>query len=104
MTWWLRLGRLGSHGKEKYGTFRHHVYFYSGGWPIHELVKPGYVFYQWPYWMMNLEVLLSKPIRLFQVDRLVRMWQLLVYRAVLWVAVRRFRNVAEELTEDREDE
>lgn len=36
-----RIFRIGSHGKEKFGTYRDYPYFWEGG--LHELIWPGYV-------------------------------------------------------------
>lgn len=97
---WRRWGRLGCHGKEKYGTFRHHTCFYSGEWPVHELVLPGHVFYRWPKWVMRWELALGRVVRAVRLDRAVRWWQGRVYNWALQRACRRYPSVVDELVSD----
>lgn len=103
MSEWRRRGRIGTHGKEKYGTFRHSVYLYSGSWPIHELVNPGYVYYQWPRWLMHMELQLGKLVQLLGISRVIRRYQYRVYREVLHEACRKWPEVAPELIDDIDD-
>lgn len=48
MKTWKRYGRIGTHGKEKYGKFRDHTYFWDGG--IWSLAYPGYVWIKPGFW------------------------------------------------------
>lgn len=48
MRFWKKWGRIGSHGKEKYGTFRHHVYFWDC--TIWGLFWPGWVWIGNGFW------------------------------------------------------
>lgn len=48
MRFWERWGRIGSHGKEKYGTFRDHIWLWDGG--IWSLFYPGYVWVKPGFW------------------------------------------------------
>lgn len=100
MSEWRRRGRIGSHGKEKYGTFRHQVYFYSGSWPIYELVNPGYVYYQWPRWLMRAELQLGRLVRLLRLDVMIRQYQRRIYRDVLAQACEVWPEVAPEIMDD----
>jgi hypothetical protein len=97
---WLRWGRLGSHGKEKYGTFRHHVWWYTGEWPVHELVNPGYVYYQWGPWAHRADRALGRVVQWLRVPAAVHWWQRRVYVWALRRACRRWPNVAPELWSD----
>lgn len=97
---WRRWGRLGSHGKEKFGSFRHHVEFYRGEWPIHELVKPGHVYYRWPRWAMHAELWLGRLVCTLRLDRPIRWWQGHVYNWALQRACRRYPSVVDELVSD----
>ena len=100
--WFQWLG-IGSNGKEKYGTFRHHMNFYSGWWPVHELLKPGHAFYRWHRRWMLLEVnVLSPLVRYSGLAWIVRKVQLYRYNAILQTACKRYPNVVEELIVDSE--
>lgn len=99
----LKRARLGSHGKEKFGTYRHHIWLYSAEWPIHNLIKPAYVQYQWPAWMMHVELKLGKLVKLTRVDRIIRRYQYRVYREVLSEAAAKWPHIKEELTCDTQE-
>lgn len=45
---WTVYGRIGTHGKEKYGTFRDHLYLWDGG--FWTLFYPGYVHIKPGFW------------------------------------------------------
>jgi hypothetical protein len=101
---WKRYARLGCHGKEKYGTFRHHLYPFYGQWPIHELVKPAYVSYRWPRWLMFIEhTYLSKLVKYTGIRWLIIRWQRYVFNAVLQTAVKRWPHIEDELLADVDD-
>lgn len=102
---WKRWGRIGSHGKEKFGTFRHHPCFYSGWWPIHELFKPGYVAYWWPKWFYKIEINILQPIVKYSLfPWIMRKWQHYVYNAVVQRALKKWPQFFDELIEDSEFE
>lgn len=96
---WRAWGRIGiAFSKEKWGVFNHNCQFYWGSWPIHELVKPGYTYYQWPKWLMLIEMeYLSKAVKYIGMRWLVQQWQKLVYNVVLWRALRKWSHIRDEL-------
>lgn len=102
---WERWGRIGSHGKEKYGTFRHHPYFYTGWWPIHELLRPGYVAYRGPRWLCRLETEIIQPLVKYSgLVWVIRKYQHYVYNAVVQRALKKWPKFFDELIEDSEFE
>lgn len=100
MQTWKRYGRIGSHGKEKYGTFRDHPYFYFAWWGAHELIKPGYVYYQWGKKAMWLDIKLGAFVRLIRFDKLVRCWQAVVYNYAIQQACKRYPAIVDEIVAD----
>lgn len=95
-----RYWHVGSHGKEKYGTFRDHVWFYSGNWAIHELVKPGHVYYRWPRWVMHLDLQLGRAIQLLHLYKPIQWYQKWVYNITIQRACRRYPEIIDELVSD----
>jgi hypothetical protein len=95
---WITWGRIGTHGKEKYGTFRDHARFYTAWWPVHELVKPGHVYYRWPRVFMHLEIWLGeyiiKPLRLYKP---IQQWQILVYNYGIQKVCKKYPHLVDEL-------
>lgn len=95
---WRKWGRIGSHGKEKYGTFRDHAYFYGAWWPVYELVKPGYVAYRWNRKLMLVEIWLGKwivrPLRLYKP---ILKWQAIVYNYAIQRACKKYPHLVDEL-------
>lgn len=101
---WERWGRLNSHGKEKYGTFRHNMVWYSSEWPIYSLIYPSDVYYRWPRYLIAWEYRLGYVVRAVGLRWLIRKWQWLVYNVVLNIAINEYPNVKEELLDDREEQ
>jgi len=97
---WRKWGRIGSHGKEKYGTFRHHVYFYNAWWALHELAKPGYVSYRWPKWIMHIDIFFGKIVCFLSIQRLFNRWQGLVYNYAIQKACTKYPDIVDELVSD----
>jgi len=102
MDFWRRYGRIGSHGKEKFGTFRDHPYFYTGWWAIHQLVKPGYVRYTWPSWMYKVDLFLGRVVHRLRLQRLVFKYQAFVYNIAIQIACKRYPHIVDELVADLE--
>ena len=99
LTFWERCGRIGSHGKEKYGTFRHHVYFWDGG--LHGLIWPGYVriVNGLLYWYIDEYVV--KPFTKFiGIHWLFLRWQGFIYNLALQRMCSRFPAITDELILD----
>lgn len=93
-----RSRRLGSHGKEKFGTFRDHVFFSDG--TLFSVLYPGYVYipqwYQWFYFRVDYPVI-RRVTYWTGIQWLYRKWQVRVYREGIQRAVRKYPEVAEEL-------
>lgn len=101
MRTWRIYGRIGSHGKEKYGTFRDHCNFYRAWWPIHELVKPGYVRYKWPKWLMNVEIFLGQYIiKPLKISKLVQFYQIIIYNYAIQQACKKYPEIVDEIVAD----
>lgn len=102
ITNWERWGRIGSHGKEKYGNFRHHIYLFYGELPLWELCYPGYVSYRnWPKPLLYLDRYLFKYVfRYLGLGRLIRWYQSQVYNIVIQIACRRWPDIIDELVAD----
>ena len=99
MNTWRRYGRIGSHGKEKYGTFRDHAYFYRGWWAIHELVKPGYVSHRWPKFY-KIDLFLGKIVRFLRLYKPIQWWQFQVYNYAIQRACKKYPEIIDELVAD----
>lgn len=97
---WKRYGRLGSHGKEKFGTFRHHMYFYYGYWGLHELVNPGYVSYWWPKWFMPIDRFIGKVFKYTGIRLVINTWQRFIYNTVIQLACKRWPDIIDEIVSD----
>lgn len=50
----LKLGRIGVHSKEKYGTLRWDLFLCDG--TLHSITHPGYVYSQYPKWLWVFDV------------------------------------------------
>lgn len=69
----LKLGRIGVHSKEKFGTLRWSIYLFDGS--FYSLTHPGYVYIHYPYWLRVIDAerplrWLIKPIQYLQVKLL----------------------------------
>lgn len=96
---WRRWGRIGSHGKEKWGCFRDQFWNWDG--TLCYLVYPGYVRIMWGkfYWYFDLPVI-SRVLKYTGIAWVIRRWQRFVYNAVIQIACRRYPNVVDELVQD----
>lgn len=100
MEGWTKWGRIGTHGKEKFGVFRDQLYPYRAEWPIHELVKPGHVYYCWPKWLMQVELVLGAVVRKTPIPWLVLKWQAAVYNYYVQKACKLYPEVIDEIVSD----
>ena len=99
MDTWKRYGRIGSHGKEKWGRFRDHVHFYRGWWAVHELVKPGYVYHQWK-WFYKTDLFLGEIVRFLRLYRPIQWYQAQVYNYAVQKMCKKYPNIVDELVAD----
>lgn len=99
---WRRWGRIGYHGKEKYGTFRHHVRFYTAEWGIYELINPGYICYWWKLYPIQIDKVTGKLLRLLGICWLIQRWQFFIYNLVLQIICNKYPELIDELIVDSE--
>lgn len=97
---WRKYGRIGTHGKEKYGTFRDQLMSYRAEWPIHELVKPGYVMYRWPRQFMRLERKLGTVVRFLRLHKPIQWYQRQVYNYAVQKACKKYPKIIDEIVSD----
>lgn len=104
MKTWKKWGRIGTHGKEKYGTFRDHPYFWDGS--IWQLCKPGYVWYGQPPWTWIHGVIdryfFEAFTKLTGIRWLFRQWQYIVYNYAIQKMCKRFPHITDELVSNLE--
>lgn len=82
-------------------TFRDHVYFYRGQWPVHELVKPGHVGYRWSRFFMHIENFLGRKIvQKLRLYKPVQWYQSLAYNYFIQQACKKWPNIVDELVRD----
>lgn len=98
-----RWGRLGTHSKEKYGTARLYMWWYSGG--LFSLFYPAYVSY-WPWadkkyigkYLMWLEYnVFQKFTSITRLPVLIHWWQMKVYTRAYENALKKWPGVAAEI-------
>lgn len=89
-----RWARLGGTSKEKYGTVRFYASFRSLS--LHDIVYPGYHWYQWPMWARRIDDLFEATL-----GRLLRKpwawWQRRIYRQAYQKAVLRWPHLRQEI-------
>jgi len=96
MNTWRTYGRIGSHGKEKYGTFRDHPYFWDGG--LHSLIWPGYVYTQNRFIAYTLDWKILKPITKYTgLHRLGLWYQFQVYNYAIQKMCKKYPEIIDEL-------
>lgn len=97
---WRTYGRICTNSKEKYGTFRDCAHPYYAHWAIHELLKPGYVYYRWNRKIGKLDVKLGKIFRFFRIDVIVRAWQRIVYNYAIQKMCKKYPEIIDEIVSD----
>jgi len=96
MDTWKTYGRIGSHGKEKYGTFRDHVYFWDGG--IHTLIWPGYVSIQNRFLYFKIDWYVIQPFTKYTgLHRLGLWYQKQVYNYAIQKMCKKYPEIIDEL-------
>jgi hypothetical protein len=97
MKFWKKWGRIGSHGKEKYGSFRDSPYFFDG--TIHSLIYPAYVCRQLPKWFsFHIDYKIIKPIMDFlRITKLVNWYQSIVYNYAIQKMCAKYPHIIDEL-------
>ena len=98
--WLTRLGRIGVHSKEKFGSIRASVYFWDG--TAFGLIWPGRVWYGFlPKWTHPILCRNHSPKWL---RHLLHKWQRLVYRAVYRTAFAVWPHLWVEIGADAQHE
>lgn len=97
---WRKYGRIGTHGKEKYGTFRDQLQgLWDGG--LHELIWPGYVRIVSPFIYWKLDRYFIKPITKYTgLQWLFRRYQKWVYNYAIQKMCKKYPNIIDELVND----
>jgi hypothetical protein len=100
--WWLctKIGRIGIHIKEKYGTLRCSSYFWDGS--LFGLCYPGYVYNQFPKWLWNIDCSYIKPFVRFLKFPTWIMWkyQKAIYMLAYYIAMKKYPHIREEICVD----
>lgn len=97
---WRKWGRISTHGKEKYGTFRDQASGYGAWWAVHELVKPGHMYYRWSKRVMWWDIRLGKAVRWLGLHKLFHVWQRTVYNYAIQKMCRKYPEITDELVCD----
>lgn len=103
MKTWKRYGRIGSHGKEKYGTFRDYPYFWDGG--IWSLFYPGYVWIKpgWRFIYYKVDRYVTRPFTKYSgLHRLGLWYQGQVYNYAVQKMCKKYPEITDELVADLE--
>ena len=96
MGFWRRWGRIGSHGKEKYGTFRDHPYFWDGG--IHTLIYPGYVWIRYSFLYFKVDRYLTQPFTKYTGLHKLGLWyQSQVYNYAIQKVCKKYPEIVDEI-------
>lgn len=97
MTNWQRWGRIGTHGKEKYGTFRDHTEFWDGS--IFGLIYPGYCYIK-PKWYYIKTDFVTKFFNFIGLVSLMHRYQAFVYNYCIQQACKKYPHLVDELVSD----
>ena len=102
ISFWRRWGRIGSHGKEKYGTFRDSPYLWDGG--IWSLFYPGYVWVKpgfWSFIYYKFDHYFTKPFtRWTGLYRLGIWYQAQIYNYAIQKMCKKFPEIIDEIVAD----
>lgn len=96
---WRKWGRIGTHGKEKYGTFRDHPYFWRGG--LHDLIWPGHVWVRNRFIEYKLDRYIIKPFTRYTGIHWLGFWyQRQIYNYAIQKMCKKYPNIVDELVCD----
>lgn len=96
MDLWKKWGRIGSHGKEKFGSFRDNPVFWTGG--LYNLMYPGYVWVKYPFLYFKLDWYVIKPFTKWTgLHRLGLWYQYQVYNYGVQQTCKKYPNVIDEI-------
>lgn len=96
---WMKYGRVGSRGKEKWGSFQDYACFWDGG--IHSLIWPHYVYIQNPFLYFKVDHYIVKPFTKYTGIHKLGLWyQYQVYNYVIQTACKRYPHIVDEIVAD----
>lgn len=87
-------GRFGCHTKEKYGTVRAYVNFYLS---LHSLIYPGYVYNQFPKWLLKLDLYMITPVLQKVFSRSMFWYQKKIYNYAYQKCLNKYPRLREEI-------
>jgi hypothetical protein len=90
-----RYGRIGVHSKEKYGTARWSLYFFTGH--FHDLTHPGHVYSRYPQWLWVFDVR-YRPLRFLQFP--IQWYQSLITKIAFVKACKKYPHIIKEILSD----
>lgn len=90
-----KLGRVGVHSKEKFGTLRFTLFLCDG--TIHSLTHPGYCYNQFPKWAWSITM--NKKV-LGWIAPVVRFWQRQVIKTAFSIVCSKYSHIQDEIIED----
>lgn len=93
--WCRKIGRVGIHSKEKYGTLRASVYFWRGS--LHELLYPGYVSSQFPQWLWKFDIFYITKYMPKWIINLFFKYQKLIYKFAYYRAMKKYPHIKDEI-------
>lgn len=88
----LKLGRVGVHSKEKYGTLRWDLFLCDG--TLHSITHPGYVYSQYPKWLWVFD-LDYRPLHFFK--PIINFLQNLVIQYAFTVVCAKYPHIRDEI-------
>lgn len=91
----VKLGRVGIHSKEKYGTLRYSFFLFDGS--LHSLTHPSYVYSRYPDWLWKLDVR-YKPLKLLK--PIVTFFQVKIIQFAFTVVTNRYPHIKNEILSD----
>jgi len=99
---WKKWGRIGSYGKEKYGTFRDNIVMWDGG--LLSLIKPGYFYIDGPIMQFiyyKLDYYVIRPLMVKTgLHRLGIEYQSFIYNYAIQKMCKKYPHLVDELVSD----
>lgn len=96
---WKKWGRIGTHGKTKYGTFRDHIYMWDGG--LHTLIWPGYVRLMNKFLYCKIDRWIVRPLTQYTgLYKLGLMYQAMVYNYAVQKMCKKYPEIIDEIVSD----
>lgn len=101
---WRKWGRIGTHGKEKYGTFRDQIYLWDGG--LWSLFYPGYVWVKpgfWRFVYFKVDRYLTMPFTKYSgLHRLGVWYQAQIYNYAVQKMCKKYPEIVDEIVSSLE--